>query len=109
MSFVLILMVAGYIFATAPLAGAITGLMSYGIQRGLEGSNGLHSWQWLFIIEGAATMVWGVVIWILLPEVPEKEISKKRSMFFKSDEEKRLIVMRSEAGKASRYGVHFCG
>jgi len=83
----------------APVASAITGLMSYGIQRGLEGHHGLHSWQWLFIIGGAAAMVWGVVIWIFLPEVPEKELMKKHSMFFKSDEEKRLVIMRSEVGK----------
>lgn len=82
----------------APVAGAITGLMSYGIERGLDGHNGLASWQWLFIIEGAATMGWGIVIWIFLPELPEKEIAKKRSMFLGSDEEKRLIIMRSEAG-----------
>ncbi|KAH8887990.1 MFS general substrate transporter, partial [Thozetella sp. PMI_491] len=87
----------GYIFAMTPVAGAITGLMSYGIQRGLEDHDGLHSWQWLFIIEGAATMGWALILWILLPEMPEKEIAKKRSLFIRSDDEKRLIVMRSEA------------
>jgi hypothetical protein len=72
--------------------------MAYGIQRGLEGVNGLHAWQWLFLIEGIGSMIWGVVIWILLPEMPEKEIAKKRSLFFNNPEERELIVMRSEAG-----------
>ena len=34
----------------APLAAALL-LM--------EGAGGLHGWQWLFIIEGAATALWG--------------------------------------------------
>ena len=37
----------------APLAAALL-LM--------EGAGGLHGWQWLFIIEGAATALWGVVL-----------------------------------------------
>ena len=37
----------------APLAAALL-LM--------EGVGGLHGWQWLFIIEGAATALWGVVL-----------------------------------------------
>ena len=37
----------------APLAAALL-LM--------EGVGGLHGWQWLFIIEGAATCLWGIVL-----------------------------------------------
>ena len=37
----------------APLAAALL-LM--------EGAGGLHGWQWLFIIEGAATALWGLVL-----------------------------------------------
>ena len=37
----------------APLAAALL-LM--------EGAGGLHGWQWLFIIEGAATALWGIVL-----------------------------------------------
>ena len=37
----------------APLAAALL-LM--------EGVGGLHGWQWLFIIEGAATALWGIAL-----------------------------------------------
>lgn len=37
----------------APLAAALL-LM--------EGVGGLHGWQWLFIIEGVVTCLWGVVL-----------------------------------------------
>ena len=37
----------------APLAAALL-LM--------EGVGNLHGWQWLFILEGAATCLWGIVL-----------------------------------------------
>ena len=45
----------------APIGGAI---MQFG------GTAGLHGWQWMFLLEGAATMVLGVVVWRLLPDRP---------------------------------------
>lgn len=90
---------ASYLFAFTPVAGAIAGLISYGIQRNLDGVGGYHAWQWLFIIEGSATLVWALAIWIILPEMPEKELAKKRSLWFRDPEERRLIEVRSQAGK----------
>ncbi|KAB5585670.1 major facilitator superfamily domain-containing protein [Coniochaeta sp. 2T2.1] len=86
-----------YIFAFTPVAGAVSGLISYGIQRGLENAGDRRSWEWLFIIEGAATLVWAVVLWFIFPDMPDKELAKKRSFWFKDPEERRLIVVRSEA------------
>ena len=37
--------------------GPIAGGLQY-----LEGKSGLHGWQWLFIIEGAVTVLWGCAI-----------------------------------------------
>ena len=88
----------GYIFAFTPLAGAVSGLISYGIQRGLDNAAGRRSWEWLFIIEGAATLVWAAVLWFIFPDMPDKELEKKRSLWFRDPEERRLIVVRSEAG-----------
>ncbi len=45
----------------APLAAALL-LM--------EGVCGLHGWQWLFIIEGAATCLWGIVLAVSLCQCP---------------------------------------
>lgn len=90
---------SGYIFSLTPIAGAITGLISYGLQRNMSGVRGLHSWQWLFLIEGVATIGWGCLVWVLLPEMPEKELAKKRSLFFRDPAEKELIIMRSNAAQ----------
>ncbi len=37
----------------APLAAALLVM---------EGVGGMHGWQWLFILEGAATCLWGLVL-----------------------------------------------
>lgn len=39
------------------IGGPIAGGLQY-----LEGKDGLHGWQWLFIIEGVITVLWGVAI-----------------------------------------------
>jgi hypothetical protein len=67
----------------------------------MDGKHGLMSWQWLFLIEGIPTMVWGVLIWCFLPRLPENEARNKSSIFFRSEEERRLILQRSVAGKHS--------
>ncbi|KAG2226073.1 hypothetical protein INT45_011690 [Circinella minor] len=36
---------------------------------------GLRNWQWIFIIEGALTAVVGIVLFIFLPDFPEKDAS----------------------------------
>ncbi|MCI1007269.1 MFS transporter [Herbaspirillum sp. C7C8] len=46
------------------LSGPITGALLL-----IEGG-GLHGWQWMFIIEGAASMVFCVVVWLVLDSSP---------------------------------------
>ena len=62
--------VAGYIIAgqiAAVVGGPLsTMLMTYG-----DGFDGLHGWQWMFIIEGVPTMVLGVVFLLVLTDRPE--------------------------------------
>jgi MFS family permease len=47
---------AVYISA-AVLAGAFGGLLAGTITTGLDGSYGIAGWRWLFVVEGAATIV----------------------------------------------------
>ncbi|CAM1507619.1 Fc.00g072600.m01.CDS01 [Cosmosporella sp. VM-42] len=90
---------AGYVYCATPIAGAIAGLVAYGVGFGLEGTHGLGSWQWMFIIDGVPTVGWGVLMWCLLPRLPENEVENKYSLFFRKEEEKRLIVQRSLAAQ----------
>ncbi|KAG1751365.1 MFS general substrate transporter [Suillus paluster] len=43
-------------FSAATIAGAFGGLLAYGIER-MEGIGGLHGWQWIFCLEGIATLL----------------------------------------------------
>ncbi|MEU8709357.1 MFS transporter [Streptomyces sp. NPDC048565] len=55
--------------AAGPAAYLLAGPSS-GLILGFDGSGGLHGWQWLFLLEGAATIVVGVVAWFVLTDRP---------------------------------------
>ncbi|WWC86577.1 uncharacterized protein L201_001454 [Kwoniella dendrophila CBS 6074] len=52
------------------LSGAFSGLISAGIQKGLNGVSGLSSWRWMFILEGAVTVAAAVFSMFILPDYP---------------------------------------
>lgn len=65
----LTLRIAAYA-GTSALAGVIGGLISYGFS--FADDNTLHKWQWLFLAEGAPTILVGfATIWVL-PDRPEQ-------------------------------------
>lgn len=39
-------------FSTSAVAGAFSGLIAYGIEKNIDGAEGLAAWKWIFIIEG---------------------------------------------------------
>ncbi|KAK2123530.1 major facilitator superfamily domain-containing protein [Fusarium oxysporum II5] len=52
------------------LSNCFAGLISAGILSGMAGVGHLAAWRWLFILEGLATIVIGVVAFFLLPDYP---------------------------------------
>ncbi|KAJ5948067.1 hypothetical protein N7466_001082 [Penicillium verhagenii] len=52
------------------LSNAFAGLISAGILSGMQGVAGLAAWRWLFILEGLATLLLGVVALFVLPDFP---------------------------------------
>ncbi|KAH8670715.1 MFS transporter [Ilyonectria robusta] len=77
-----------FIYSTATLAGAFGGLIAYGISH-MENVAGLEAWRWLFILEGAPSVLFGIFIFFYLPDYPE-------SPRFLNTEEKELAVLRME-------------
>jgi len=69
----------GLFYTAASLSGAFGGLLARGLtaigQRG-----GLHSWSWIFIIEGLLTVVVGILSYFVLPNNVET------ASFLKEDE-----------------------
>ncbi|GAA6019739.1 hypothetical protein JCM10207_009248 [Rhodosporidiobolus poonsookiae] len=59
-----------FFFGAATLAGAFSGLLAYGIGF-MDGVANYAAWRWIFILEGIATVVWGVVTVFILPPFPQ--------------------------------------
>ncbi|KAF5569938.1 allantoate permease [Fusarium phyllophilum] len=72
------------------LATAVSGLLAAGIFAGLGGVAGLEGWRWLFILEGAATFLLGLVAFVMLPDFPA---TKSQNWLFTA-EEKEMAVTR---------------
>lgn len=51
-------------------ASAFSGLIAAGVFNGMDGALGLKGWRWLFIIQGAVTLVCAVVACFTLPDAP---------------------------------------
>jgi MFS transporter, ACS family, tartrate transporter len=61
----------GLFMAAVPISGIIGSPLS-GWLLGLEGSLGLHGWQWLFILEGLPSMILSVLVWRCLTDQPSE-------------------------------------
>jgi len=56
-------------FSTASLAGAFSGLLATGIVK-LNGRGGKAAWAWIFILEGAFTVLFGFISTMTFPRDP---------------------------------------
>lgn len=78
-------------FASGNGLGSIYGgVLNFGL--GHIHAGGLPSWKWIYLINGAITMVWGVYFFFALPASPME------AKFF-SPEEKALIIHRIRGNK----------
>lgn len=63
--------VTPFFFSSTCLAGAFSGLIAAGIDR-LDGDRGLESWRWIFIIEGAVTVFFAIIMFFCISDFPEE-------------------------------------
>ncbi|KAI0448201.1 DNA-repair protein rad2 [Xylaria telfairii] len=78
----------GYLFVSAAIAGALGGLLAYGIGH-LDGVRGMSGWRWIMIIEGIPTIILGFMVLLFLPDDPE-------NARFLTPEEKKLVAARQQ-------------
>jgi MFS family permease len=76
----------GYLFVSAAIAGALGGLLAYGIGH-MDGVCGMKGWRWILIIEGMPSVLLGVVTLFALP-------NDGSSAYFLTEEEKLLMEER---------------
>ncbi|CAG8608658.1 3559_t:CDS:2, partial [Scutellospora calospora] len=74
----------GLFFAGCMIAGAFSGLLAYAIM-GMDGRFGLSSWQWIFLIDGLATVFVAFFAYFLISDFPET------ATWLKEDERKIII------------------
>ena len=61
-------------------SGAFSGFFNAGIQAGTDGTLGLVAWGWMFIIEGAITVLAGIVAVVMLPNFQSMQIGPNISV-----------------------------
>lgn len=59
------------LYMSSTLSGALGGLIAYGIQT-MGDQRGIAAWRWLFIVEGAISIVICGIAWFTLPNSAEK-------------------------------------
>ncbi|KAF8752000.1 P-loop containing nucleoside triphosphate hydrolase protein [Rhizoctonia solani] len=79
-----------YWYAMNGLQQMVGGLMSYGVSH-INNPN-IKSWQVLFMMLGIVTVLWGIFIWLYLPDSP------MRAKCY-NDEDKTLMVERVRANQ----------
>ena len=61
-----------WFFTANMLASAFSPLIAAGVFSGLDGARGLSGWKWLFIIQGALSIVTAIAAFYMLPDHPLK-------------------------------------
>jgi MFS family permease len=82
-----------YMFVSAALSGAFGGLFAYALLK-MDGVAGYAGWRWLYIIEGCASVVVSIFVYLFLPNSCE-------TARFLTEEDKKL--MRVRAALMTRY------
>ncbi|KAI0260071.1 MFS general substrate transporter [Gloeopeniophorella convolvens] len=92
----------GIFFGAASLAGAFSGLLAFGISF-MSGTAGLLGWSWIFILEGIATVIVGVIALFVMVDFPD-------TAKFLTPEEAAYVIWRkkydnSSVGEEERFNV----
>lgn len=61
----------GTFMSASAIAGVLGGPLAGWIMTTMGGVQGMHGWQWLFILEGIPSVVAGVVTWFYMTDKPE--------------------------------------
>ncbi|CAG8819212.1 16198_t:CDS:2, partial [Racocetra persica] len=93
-SYRLSLFIAGSI-----IAGAFSGLVAFSITN-LNGKFGLNGWQWIFLIEGAITVIFAFCCYFLISDYAE-------TTTWLTDDERKLAVERLRLDTGHAHNTHF--
>ncbi|KAF6831961.1 hypothetical protein CPLU01_06478 [Colletotrichum plurivorum] len=74
-----------YFYILGNLSGIFSGILAFAFDT-VSGSRGLSGWQWLFLVEGLITIVFGTAVYFLLPDFPPtaKWLTEKERAFIQA-------------------------
>ncbi|ETN40641.1 uncharacterized protein HMPREF1541_04920 [Cyphellophora europaea CBS 101466] len=78
-----------WLYTSVAVAGALSGLLAGVITEYMDGAGGIRGWRWLFILEGLASVLVGVIVYFVMPDYPTSTKSK-----FLTEEERILACNR---------------
>ncbi|KAK4173469.1 putative MFS transporter [Triangularia setosa] len=90
---------AALFFSFAALAGSFGGLLAAAIQK-MDGIGGLAGWRWIFILEGALTLIVAIVSFWMVQDFPDtaeflSEVDRER-VLFRLDRDKQSSARHEE-------------
>ena len=88
-------------FLALPIAGIIGNPISGLIMSGLNGVQGLEGWQWLFLLEGLPSVLFGIVVFFYLTDRPKDArwlSSEEREAVTRSVEQEKRPTPHSHNG-----------
>ena len=99
----------GQIIATlmcaTTLAGVVAGPLSGGIMKYMDGLNGWHGWQWLFLVQGLPASVLGIVAFLYLQDRPQDahwlDAAEKRRLQHHIDHDVKPVEGAAHTGAGS--------
>ncbi|KAI0480765.1 major facilitator superfamily domain-containing protein [Xylariaceae sp. FL0804] len=77
-----------YLMSCTSLSGAFGGLLAYGLLQ-MDGLGGYSGWRWVYLIEGAFSIVCALATWFGLP-------TDIREAYFLDEEERKVMQVRHE-------------
>lgn len=84
---------AAVFFSAAAIAGSFGGLLAAAIQT-MDGMAGMAGWRWIFIIEGALTILIGIMSYRMVHDFPHEAK-------FLTDEDRARVLLRLKEDKQS--------
>ncbi|KAJ7646966.1 major facilitator superfamily domain-containing protein [Roridomyces roridus] len=85
-------------FSAATVAGAFGGILAFAIEK-MEGIGGLHGWQWIFCLEGLATVLVAFASYFYMHDYPAT------ATFLTEVERQQVVLMLKE--DAQDLATHF--
>lgn len=90
--------VNGILTSALPLGGIVAGPFAAWAMGDLEGLLGLRGWQWLFLLQGAVTVLFGLIAYLALSDDP-------LSARWLSEADRRMLLADRQADEARRVAI----